>query len=106
MERRFILGAALAISNCTSAPDSNVPKRPRPETVAVEYAQQKLGRDFLDPDGKGYNINVIGCGERWCVSLNPGHDPKTGLPPLNIGGGVEIELRKSDLTVLKLSITQ
>jgi hypothetical protein len=106
MERRFILLAALAISNCTNTSKNNTINRLRPETVAVEYVERKFGGSYFDPRAKGYNINVRECGERWCVSLNSPLDPKTGALPFQIGGGAEIELRKSDLAVMKATFQQ
>jgi hypothetical protein len=77
----------------------------RPEAVAVAYAEQNFGRKSFDPDGRGYNINVIECGARWCVQLYPARDPATG-DVRYIGGGVELELQKSDLAVVKHELTQ
>lgn len=98
MRQFHILAAPLALVGCSTP-------TPRPEKIAVTYAEQHLGRKSFDPDGKGYKINVIECGARWCVQLYPADDPKTGLPTY-IGGGVELELRKSDLAVVKHVRTQ
>ncbi|MFQ3896179.1 MULTISPECIES: hypothetical protein [unclassified Sphingobium] len=89
---------AFAIAACSSPSD-------QPEVAAVRYAEDHFGRKSFDPDGKGYNINVIDCGNLWCVSLHPAFDPKT-FSLRYAGGGIEMELRKSDSKVVSVSRTQ
>ena len=99
MRQAFILATMLTLVGCSKTP-------PRPEDVAVKYAEQRWGREFFDPQGKGYNINVVDCGTHWCVQLAPFHDPKSLEPRFTFGGEIELELRKTDLAVTKQALTQ
>ena len=89
---------ALVMAACSSPSD-------RPEVAAIRYVEDHFGPKSFDPDGKGYNINVIECGNLWCVSLHPAFDPKS-FSPRYAGGGIEMKLRKSDSKVVSVWRTQ
>jgi len=98
MRRLLVMVAIFSVAGCSQKPE-------RPEAVAVRYAEQHFGKRSFDPDGKGYNINVIGCGDSWCVQLYPALDAATAAPRY-AGGGVHLTLRKIDMAVVNVWRTQ
>ena len=99
MSKCLALFFLCAVAACSPNPPD------RPETVAVKYAEEKFGKRSFNPEGKGYNINVIDCGNNWCVMLSPALDP-SDLSPRYAGGSAHLWLRKADLAVINTVQTQ
>jgi hypothetical protein len=96
--RKWVALAALLTVGCSKSPESLGATRPAAALeVATAYAKSHNPAGAFRPDGSAFEYHVADAGAAWKVEIQP-----VG----QMGGGLEVVVRKQDLSVISALRTQ